>query len=479
VETVAFQSVWLRLLAPLIAFLERQVPPELLATPESARRARLITNFGILGSSFGVVYATFFFLIGHIWGTVIVILCSAGVLATPLLLRWRKSTELAGNFFSATLTLGFFSLCFVEGGVNGHALSWLVSVPLCAMLFINRRSAFWWMLIAFLAAAIIVGFDLAGVRLPVTYNAKWLSTVSAAGYLGLILFLSILGLIFESGRAQAAAKMETALAELASSNERLVHLNNEKNEFLGIAAHDLKNPLTVILGNAELIRMKDVSGITAKHTSGILFAAGRMRDLISTLLDANAIEQGKYISNIERLDLREIVTQCVESNRAAADRKNIQLRVGISETLWVKTDHAATMQIFDNLISNALKFSPPHTTVSIQTLPETGFVMVNIRDEGPGISAEDQKKLFQKFSRLTARPTGGESSNGLGLSIVKRLVEALEGTIQCQSTVGVGTNFMVRLPACAKENSPRIMPPAIRIGNRTVIEESLNLVVRN
>jgi signal transduction histidine kinase len=136
------------------------------------------------------------------------------------------------------------------------------------------------------------------------------------------------------------------------------------------------------------------------------------------------------------------------------------------------------MQVFDNLISNALKFSPPQTTVQVHTLPEKDFILVNVRDEGPGINAEDQKKMFRKFCRLTARPTGGETSNGLGLSIVKRLVDAMGGTIQCQSTLGVGTNFMVRLPACPKEASLKPGIPETQVGN-PVVPEPRKLPVRN
>jgi signal transduction histidine kinase len=451
-----------KIFEPLLQFMDRQIPDELLNTPENQRRAKLITRFGTLGSLFGVSYAAFYFLIGHFWGAFIILLCSAGVIGTPLILRWKKSIELAGNFFSLTLTLGFSALCCVEGGVRGHAIAWLVSVPLCSLLIMGRKPSLWWSLISFCAASVIVGFDLAGKRLPVTYDPKWNSIVSAAGYLGLILFLFILGLIFEFGRARASAKMEQALADLAASNERLVNLNDEKNEFLDIAAHDLKNPLTAILGNAELMQMTDNPQMAARCNDTIILAATRMRDLIRTLLDANAIEQGKFISNIERCDINEIVTQCVESNRANADRKNILLRVGISDSLWAKADRAATMQIFDNLISNALKFSPPQTTMYVHTLPEKDFILVTVRDEGPGISAEDQKNLFKKFLRLTARPTGGESSNGLGLAIVKKLVDGMNGTIHCQSTLGLGTTFMVRLPACAEEISTTVATPASR-----------------
>ena len=165
------------------------------------RRARLVTRFGVLGSLFGFTYALFYFLIGHKWGAAIVVCCSSGVAATPFLMSWKKSVEPAGNLLALTLTLGFTGLCFVEGGLHGHAIAWLVSVPLCALLLVGRKAARRWALISFFACAVIAGIDLAGFTLKPLYDPKWASVVSAAGYLGLILFMFILGLIFEGGRA--------------------------------------------------------------------------------------------------------------------------------------------------------------------------------------------------------------------------------------------------------------------------------------
>jgi signal transduction histidine kinase len=225
--------------------------------PESMRRARLITRFGLLGSIFGFVYALFYLLVGHSYGAGIIICCTTGVALTPSLMFWRKSTEAAGHFFSFTLTMGFLGLCGVEGGVHGHAIAWLVSVPLCALLLLGQRAAVLWLAIAFLAAGMVVGCDLAGIRLPTTYNPKWDSVITAAGYLGLVVFMSMLGLIFENGRAKAYAKLQAALQELSATNETLVVLNKEKSEFLGIAAHDLKNPLSAIMASGELMREVD------------------------------------------------------------------------------------------------------------------------------------------------------------------------------------------------------------------------------
>ncbi len=426
--------------------MDRLIPEKLLADPEQARRARMVNRFGFLGAFFGVAYATFYLVIGHKWGVGIILVCSSGYAVTPFLMRRHQSIKPAGHFLALILTLGFSALCFVEGGLQGHAIAWLVSVPLCSLLLLGQRSAIQWAVIAFLAASVVAGLDLVGIKLPVTYDPKWTQVVTATGYLGLIIFMFILGLTFENSRAHAAARMQDALVRLETTNERLVHLNNEKTEFLGIAAHDLKNPLTVIAGSAEMLTMTHDKGKLDRLANVIGAAATRMRDLITNLLDVNAIEQGKFSSNVERCDVRKLVEQTLEHNQMAATKKSIAFQVGTSEGLWARADRAATLQILDNLISNALKYSPPNTTVYVHTLPETGCVLVAVRDEGPGISEADQKKMFQKFSRLSARPTGGESSTGLGLAIVKRLAEAMSGSVQCHSVLGAGSTFTLRLP---------------------------------
>lgn len=458
-----------------IKFLDFLIPAECLADPEDLRRAKLVSRFGVLGAFFGAIYAAFYMFIGHKWGALIIIVCSLCYAVTPFLMRRKKSIEPAGHFLILILTFGFTTLCFVEGGLQGHAIAWLVSVPLCALLLLGQRAATRWAMIAFLAASVVITLDLMGIRLPITYDPKWNSIVSAAGYLGLIAFMFILGLIFETSRTGAFSKMRDALTELANANERLVHLNNEKNEFLGIAAHDLKNPLTIILGSADLAgELKDQSQIN-KLLSNISGAATRMRDLITNLLDVNAIEQGKFTSKTEPCNVRALVEQSVENNQPIAAKKMIKIRVGVSDGLWAKADPAAALQILDNLISNALKFSPPSTTVHVHTLPETNYILASVRDEGPGISEADQKKLFQKFIRLSARPTGGESSTGLGLAIVKRLAEAMSGTIQCHSTPGVGSTFTLRLPVCQPPPSAQTIEtfPTAKLQTRTVIPEPM------
>ncbi len=433
---------------------DRLIPAEFVADPEKLRHARLVTRFGWLGTIFGIIYGIAYFLIGHKAGAGIVLICSTCFVVAPFLLQRRKSVELAGNFLCLVLLLGFTALALIEGGLHGHAIAWLVSVPLCALLLVGVQSAILWVICSFASAGLLVTLDVAGIEVPTVYATQWRTSVSAAGYLGLILFMFFLGMIFESSRSRAFAKMQGALKDLASSNEQLTYLNKEKNEFLGMAAHDLKNPLTVIIGNAELLTLIKDPEKTAKITNTITLAAKRMRDLITNLLDANAIEQGKVISNVVPCEVQALLAQSMEHNRDAATKKQIRVHLGPATGLWARADGNAAVQILDNLLSNAIKYSPANTAVHIHVLPRGETVTVAVRDEGPGISEEDLKKMFKPYTRLTARPTAGESSNGLGLSIVKKLAEAMSGSIRCESQLGIGSAFIFALPACTAPESP-------------------------
>ena len=344
----------------------------------------------------------------------------------------------------------------MEGGLKGHAIAWLVSVPLCALLLVGTTAAKWWAGIVFIAAAIVASFDLAGSQLPTTFNAKWTPLVSTAGYLGLIIFMYALGLIFESSRARAFKRMQAAFRELAATNEHLVELNVEKNEFLGIAAHDLKSPLTVILGCAEMINISDDSARIHKMADSIVAATTRMRGLITDLLDANAIKQGKYCRSFSRSISTPLSSQCVEDNQPAAARKNITLCLGATQGLWAKARnrrrHCRSWKIS---FPTPLKFSPPMTTVHVHTMPEADHVVVRVRNQGTGYAAKFIKRMFGKFTRLTARPTGGESSTGLGLSITKKLAEAMKGSDRLTVSSGTEPRFPFNFLPVPRARSPK------------------------
>lgn len=244
--------------------------------------------------------------------------------------------------------------------------------------------------------------------------------------------------------------LNTTLEErVAVRTEQLTLLNKEKDEILTLVAHDLKNPLAGIFMCADLLhRYKSRMSKDAlqQQVALILEASSRMNHIISNLLNINALEAGTLHLEQQDINLRMIFDELLPQYFQKAAKKNIAIQSGINGVTSLYADKTAVSQILDNLLSNAIKFSPHGSTVQLQAHATDGSVLLEIQDEGPGFKPEDMQKLFRKFTRLSAKPTGGEHSTGLGLSIVKKLAEAMHGTVRCESIPGLGARFIVEFP---------------------------------
>ncbi|QLG87137.1 sensor histidine kinase [Chitinibacter bivalviorum] len=250
-------------------------------------------------------------------------------------------------------------------------------------------------------------------------------------------------------------ELATRNLQLEAANEALKYLNQEKNELLAIAAHDLKNPVASIQGMAGLLNERLDTWPTEKikdRLDGIHLLAGRMQRIISNLLDHDALEAGSVQMQFEVVDLDEIISDTLITWRERLKSK--QQTANYTPTgLKVRTDRQALWQILDNLISNAVKYSPNDQSIDISANQSEEGVNITVADHGPGIAPHEIGMLFKKFSRLSARPTGGEHTTGLGLSIVKKLVEGMYGHVRCESQFGQGAKFIVTLPASSTDLS--------------------------
>jgi signal transduction histidine kinase len=244
--------------------------------------------------------------------------------------------------------------------------------------------------------------------------------------------------------------------ELAKLNEDLKDLNEEKSEFLNITAHDLKNPLSGISslsrrirGNIDLMSKDEI----ANYSKQIENASRNMFELVGKILDINAIESGKRNFKTELFDPSVLMGVVMFDYRPRALAKNIEIVYNQENMSKVLLDKLAVRQILDNLVSNAVKFSPKGKKVYLSAQFREGKVRYEVKDEGPGLTESDKSKLFCKFTRLTAEPTGDENSTGLGLFITKRLTEAMNGKIWCESDEGRGATFIVEFPVNIEPNT--------------------------
>ena len=248
--------------------------------------------------------------------------------------------------------------------------------------------------------------------------------------------------------SQMHREVENQKNEILKKNEELLTLNNEKNNLIGIVAHDLKSPLNQINGLLSLLKLTS-SGLSPEamgYIEMIEKSSGRLSDMIAKILDVEAIESKKMNLVFDRVDLGELISTLVERYEYAANQKGITVHTQKQAETIAYADWGYTEQVLENLLSNAIKFSPADRNVFIKVYLDNGQALCHIRDEGPGITEGDKKKLFGKYQKLSAKPTGNETSTGLGLSIVKKFVDAMNGRIWCESREGEGANFFVALP---------------------------------
>lgn len=248
-------------------------------------------------------------------------------------------------------------------------------------------------------------------------------------------------------RAELVSRVRTQLA-LKQARDQLHALAEDKDEILGILAHDLKNSLAGMKLSAGLLknRSQELPQRCLPLVENIMNATERMLSFMQEFLANQRAEQLQI--RLEKIDLVEVVARVVANQQIAAQTKRISLVAKVpGEAVRVMADHEGVTQAVENLVSNAIKFSSEGGEVEVTVNPPVAdWVKCHVRDTGPGFSTEDRAKLFKRYGRLSAQPTGGESSTGLGLSIVKRLIEAMNGSVTLLEGSERGAEFIISLP---------------------------------
>jgi len=283
------------------------------------------------------------------------------------------------------------------------------------------------------------------VLTPIDWVGEVLRLHYAVG--ALVVLAGVLIIMFFGRRIVNVVHHRHDAEVMVALNKKLTAANLEKNRFLGIAAHDLRNPLSSIRGLSQLMVETPMEPPEQKEfLETIHRTSDETLGLVNDLLDVAVIESGKLDIKRKDQDVAKLVGQRVKHLEPHARSKNIAVTLEADGMRTASIDGARFAQVVDNLVSNAIKFSPPGTTVTVALRADGENFTLSVQDQGPGIPEEERKLLFRSFQKLSARPTGGEKSTGLGLAIVKKVVDAHGGRIEVDSAPGRGTRFIVTAP---------------------------------
>lgn len=231
--------------------------------------------------------------------------------------------------------------------------------------------------------------------------------------------------------------------------EKALLASRQKSELISIVTHDLKNPLTSIRGATQtILEISDDPNVAKEMLPLILESSNNMLSMINQLLENSRRESALLSINKRNHSIVELCAQIISVNRAQADKKRQQIFFfnKLDDNVILHIDKQKITSAIDNLISNAIKYSPINSKIEVTISLEDSKVRISFKDEGPGLTEEDKQKVFGKFQKLSANPTGGESSTGLGLSIVKQIIELHHGKVWVESELGKGSEFIFELP---------------------------------
>jgi signal transduction histidine kinase len=258
-------------------------------------------------------------------------------------------------------------------------------------------------------------------------------------------------------KERIVTSLQTAQAELENALANLAQLPAFDASHVQFAAHTLSNYLTVIAAGVDLLQLHlndHPDGQIHRWMESLRQASVLMTDIVLQLMNASAAQRERFLW--VKVNLPVLVQLACDYYRQAADRKQIAISVEADvASPFVWADRVAVAAVMDNLLSNAVKYSPPQKRVWVRVTEEPAHLVCTIQDEGPGLSVEDQARLFQRGVRLSAVPTAGEPSTGYGLAVAKELIDKLNGEIWCESQLGQGAAFSLRLPLYSEEQHGR------------------------
>lgn len=449
--------------------------PEILEGTEDETRALYFAAAAVSTGTAFILLGLVLIPTGFLPGYVTLILGGAILLFLAWMFKMTGAFNVPGPLYMATFLGIGISLIANSGGIISPFYSFLAAGPAIAFLIFKKSEGAIWFGLYIVAVGVFWMMDLLDQEVynwitdPQDIKAYAFGTMLVVVFyligVGTLTQKLLVGDLKQRKSTQNVAyeheQLKREHKEVVQEKQRIEMVNQhlqqmvrEKTDVISMTAHDLKSPLAGIMGFTKLLQRPDTYRDASKAMQMAAYidqSATRMLELVKKLLRAKGMEQAQSQISLNAFDLISATREVVNSYQRKAQRKNIRLYFQTAEPAMIAVGSANNMiRVLDNLISNAIKYSPPGRNVYVQLVRNGENFVAIIKDEGPGFTAQDRKRMFDRFGRLSAQPTGNESSTGMGLFIVKQLIDSMGGQIRLDSSPGHGSTFYVELPADRK-----------------------------
>lgn len=421
-------------MSPVNNFINELIPDRFKLTYELKTKARGIIITQLIVGSLLTFIGVFFLILDN---DLVEFLLNTGVglflLFTIFILKYFTKFEsyVNLNLAVAYLVIATFNLI---NGVHSDAPFWFAVLISITVLHTSTKHFVFWIVVVILFLGGLFYAQQNGLELnyeQVSYTKKGATLFTY--------FLLVIAVTFSY--KQINKRKNSHHLEIIANHKRLL---KERDDLMSIIAHDMKSPSRRIEGLISIFELDNLTKDQKEILKRLNATAHESKQLIDDLLEATSFQSSL---SIQKTNINDLIIELKTGFLPLASKKNIRIiNRGLRSKIWVETSSYQLRRILDNLLSNAIKFSPVESRVEIICVQNKENTSISVQDKGPGFNLADELRMFKMFQKLSARPTGGESSTGLGLSIVKSLSQLLQGEIKYVTQVGKGSTFTLVLP---------------------------------
>ncbi|ABC30931.1 Signal transduction histidine kinase [Hahella chejuensis KCTC 2396] len=365
--------------------------------------------------------------------TLVVAFATPSLLSGLIALWWTGRPSLAADLLLLSTLFIILATAWSDGGLTSRVLTWLPALPLIASFVGDKYRAPGIVLLAAIGLfAILKAHDLALIQ-GKGWDDSLVGRMSAS--VASMSFVAIIAHIYEEARRRAEAE-----------KDRLDHI---RREWVAVVSHELRTPLTAIQGSLGLLQSGRFDHNPDQKAHMLQMACNntvRLVKLVNEVLDIERIESGRLTLELTSLNPRELIQEAVDTIAPAASLKNVSLRYQPQDATPIKADHDRLLQVLQNLLSNALKFSPSGGVIEVKLKDKPEQLNIDVIDQGPGIPQQLTKRLFTRFAQATTAANRSTGGSGLGLYISKAIIEQHQGRIGFENQPEGGCRFFVELP---------------------------------